>query len=127
MYSTAPYTRLAEAEYLGEPQSGDQEMGVGVSTSQLQNPNVSLPTKTAVPLATGMWQWPATFIIIAVLLILGKVITEKAGKDSEFATVRIGLENFWVVGSLSVLFIFAMKMSAYLLKWAPAIQFFGFV
>jgi hypothetical protein len=120
------YTPLREEQFLGDPSAGDFDMGAGVSSSQLQNPNVSLsgrqkPTTGAPGL--GMY----TFAFAIVLLVVVKIVAERAGNAEEFRTVRVGLENFFVVGTMAALWFFAIKMVAYLTKWNPLVQFAGFI
>jgi hypothetical protein len=124
MYNNGSYVSLAEAEYLGEPTSGDFDMGAGVSTSQLQNPNVSL--KSSKQNNAPAWQQsPGAWVMLLVLLVVCKLIAERAGKESEFATVRIGLENWLLVGLMAATFIYAGKMVFFMVKFAPLTQFFG--
>lgn len=127
MYNpTGEYVPLREEQFLGDPSQGDVEQGVGYSTSQLQNPNISLSSSAKVstgPPGLGFGTWA----FIVALLILCKVVAERAGNPEEFRSVRVGLENFWVVGTMSALFIFALKMVAYLLRWNPLSQFASFL
>lgn len=111
------YVPLAYEEWLGEPNSGDFDQGAGTSTSQLQNPNVTIPKNQAKAVPGAPWQQSPGFWIMLFLLLAGtKIIIEKAGEKSEFASVRIGLENWWIVGVLAATFIFANRISSYLLK-----------
>jgi hypothetical protein len=127
MYNDVQYTSLAQEEWLGEPHPGDQDQGVGVSTSQLQNPNVSLASTKNATGATGFFQSPAMWVFLAVLLVVVKFVAEKAGKREEFATVRIGLENWFLVGTMAALYFFAAKLVAYKTRIPVLMQFFGFI
>lgn len=117
-----------EEEWLGEPQQGDFSQGAGVSTSQLQNPNVQIIEHHA-PAGPVWVQSPMIFLVIAIILVVVKVLTEKAGEAGEFRTVRIGLENFFIVGLLAALFIYAAKFVSATASWVPTPvkQFFGVV
>jgi len=112
---------LAYEEWLGEPNSGDFDMGGGVSTSQLANPNVSIPKNQSKAAPGAPWQQSPGFWVFLGLLIIGvKYVTEKGGEKSEFSTTRVGLENFLIVGTLASLFIYGNRISSYLLKsWMP--------
>jgi hypothetical protein len=126
MYNaTGEYVPLRDEQFLGEPSSGDFEMGVGTSTSQLQNPNVNLKTAKAAVGSPGLGLY--TWGTIAVLLIAIKLISEKAGKAEEFRTVRVGLENFALVTLMSALGFFVLKLIAFQTKWPPLLQFAGFI
>ncbi len=119
-----------EEQWLGEPQSGDFSQGNGVSTSQLQNPNVQIAEhRSGIASGPVFVQSPMIFVLIVVLLIIVKVLSEKAGEAGEFRTVRIGLENFLIVGLLASLFIYSMKLTSAVASWVPASvkQFFGVV
>lgn len=111
---------LAWEEFLGEPQSGDFNQGQGVSTSQLQNPNVSLAGANA----TGSgFTAPIVAVTILVLLVLIKIVTEKAGKSSEFSSVRIGTENLLIVTLLAALGIYIIKVTAFVTKASWLVPF----
>jgi hypothetical protein len=104
------FRTLAYEEWLGEPQSGDINQGAGVSTSQLQNPNVSLPTganklATLSGPVTSPWIW----VIVIGILILTRVIHEKGGGTS--ATVSIGLDSLWRVGLLAMVWFYGAKVA----------------
>ncbi len=120
-------TQLRDEQWLGDPNDGDINQGVGFSTSQLQNPNVSIPSnavsKAAGAPGLGVYTWLFAFG----LLVLVKFVSERAGKDEEFRTVRIGLENIFIVGTMSALWFFALKIAAYKTKWPPLVQFAGFI
>lgn len=123
---------------LGDIHSGDLNQGKGVSTSQLQRVTVSpfqgdrdvradaedaagrstlgniaahamSKTRSGAGSSLGVWA------VLFVLLVLVKIVTEKAGEASEFATVRIGLENWFVVGALALTFGYVFKVGAALL------------
>jgi len=128
MYSaTGEYVPLREEQYLGDPSSGDFGQGEGLSTSQLQNPNVSLPNaatkKTVGAPGLGLYTW----LFAVGLLIAVKLVSERAGKAEEFRTVRVGLENLFLVGTMAALWFFVLKLIAYQTKWAPLVQFAGFI
>ncbi len=127
MYSDQSYTPLAVAEYLGDPQTGDFDMGAGLSTSQLQNPNVALPAPASLPQATGWFQSPAVLGLVVILLILVKILSEKAGSADEFRTVRVGFENWFIVGALAATWIFVWKTIALTWRNPAVLQFFGFI
>lgn len=119
-----------EEEWLGQPQQGDFDQGAGVSTSQLANPNVQIAEhRTGLASGPVFVQSPMIWVIIAVVLVVIKVLTEKAGEAGEFRTVRIGLENFLIVGLLASLFIYAAKFASAAASWVPGPvkQFFGVV
>jgi hypothetical protein len=123
----APYTPLRDEQWLGDPNAGDFDMGVGQSTSQLQNPNVNI-TANATAKAVGapglgLYTWLFAFG----LLVAVKLVSENAGKAEEFRTVRVGLENLFLVGTMSALWFMALKLIAYRTKWAPLVQFAGFI
>ena len=107
----------AEEQYLGSPTSGDFSQGHGVSTSQLANPNVTLEENHP-QLASGpAWtQSPGVWVVVVVILIATKLITEKGGEKSEFASVRIGFESWFVVGLLAASFIYAGKVGTATLR-----------
>lgn len=118
-----PYRSLAEAEWLGDPQEGSFDQGRGVSISQLQNPNVSLNT-TKQNNAPAWQQSPGAWVLLIVLLIVCKLVAERA-KPSEFSSVRVGLENWLLVGLMAATFIYAGKITFYMVKFGPMTQFFG--
>lgn len=117
------YRSLAEAEYLGEPVSGSFDMGNGPSISSLQNPNVSL-NQTKQNNAPAWQQSPGAWVLLIVLLVVCKLVAERA-KPSEFSSVRIGLENWLLVGLMAATFIYAGKITFYMVKFGPLTQFFG--
>lgn len=121
------HSSLAEEQWLGDAHTGDFDMGAGVSTSQLQNPSVTLNQTKGGTGAAGFFQSPTIWVLIIVVLVITKLLAEKAGKGDEFKTVKIGLENWFIVGALAATWIFAWKMISYLTKFGPAIQFFGFI
>lgn len=127
MYQTGgDYVPLREEQWLGDPSSGDIDQGQGVSTSQLQNPNISLAparAKQAGSPGLGFYTWGFALV----LLIVVKVVAERAGNAEEFRTVRVGLENFFIVGTMAALWFFGLKVIAYLTKWNPLVQFAGFI
>lgn len=121
-----------EPEWLGEPEAGSFNMGGGISTPALANPNVSLEesSKNKGKISGGLlMQSPGVWIVVVVLLIAVKLIAEKAGEKSEFASVRVGLENWFVVGLLAVTFLYVFKTSVALLpgnsNMVKAIKQFG--
>jgi hypothetical protein len=129
MYNaTGEYVPLRDEQWLGDPSAGDFDQGVGTSTSQLQNPNVNLAATsagaTAVgPKGLGLYTW----LFALGLLVAVKLVSEKAGKAEEFRTVRVGLENLFLVGTMSALWFFVIKLIAYQTKWPPLVQFAGFI
>ena len=76
-------------------------------------------------------QSPGVWAIAIGLLVLVKFVTEKAGDKSEFASIRIGLESWFVVGLMSATFIYVMKIASQstipIISSAAAEQFFGAV
>lgn len=119
---------VPEPDLLGNIHSGDLTQGSGVSTVQLQNPNVPLnPTKTIN--GSIFLQSPLVWAMAIALLIIVKLVAENAGQKSEFSSVRVGLENWFVVGVLAATFIYALKTSAALLpssaNWAMVIRQFA--
>ena len=117
------YRSLAEAEYLGEPGQGSFDMGVGISDSQKQNPNVSL--NAGKQDNSPAWQQsPGAWILLVVLLVVCKLVAERA-KPSEFSSVRVGLENWVLVGLMAATFIYAGKITFYMVNFKPLTQFFG--
>ena len=121
------YVPLRDEQTSGDPSSGDFEQGVGLSTSQLQNPNVSLASSSAKAAVgkpgLGLYTW----LFALGLLIAVKLVSERAGKAEEFRTVRVGLENLFLVGTMAALWFFCLKLIAYQTKWAPLVQFAGFI
>lgn len=117
------YRSLAQEEWLGEPTQGSFDMGSGVSTSQLQNPNVSIASSKQNN-APAWQQSPGAWVLLVVLLIICKLVAERA-KPSEFSSVRIGLENWLLVGLMAATFIYAGKITFYMVKFGPMMQFFG--
>ncbi len=119
-------TSLAYQElYRGEPHAGDFDMGSGFSTSQLQNPNTHVPASTTV--APGPIQSPAIWGMIIVLLIIIKLLAEKAGKASEFSTVRVGFENLFLVTLMAAIGFYALKVGVNVVSATPTAlkQFVG--
>lgn len=114
MFTDDTVHSLAYEEWLGEPHSGDFSLGEGTSTSQLQNPNISLAANRAGSGISGpaLLQSPLMVAIIIALLVGVKLTTEKAGERSEFSTVRIGLENLFIVGTMAALWIFGNRIAA---------------
>jgi len=103
------YAELGDEEMLGLPRQGDFDQGVGTSTSQLMNPNVSLASTRAIASGPPWQQSLLTFGIILLVLAVIKVVTERGGEKSEFATSRIGIENWLVNGLMVALFFYATK------------------
>lgn len=120
-----------EEEWLGLGRVGDFEQGAGESTASLQNPNVSIVASKESKLASGppFLQSPMVWIVGVSILVIVKVLSEKAGDAGEFRTVKIGLENFFIVGLLASLFIYAAKFASASASWMPGPikQFFGVV
>lgn len=119
-------TPYPQAQWLGDPHMGDVDQGVGVSTSQMANVNVAIGE--ARPIASGppLMQSPGVWIFIALLLVGVKYLSESAGEKSEFATTRIGLENWFINGSMAATFFYVTKIGATLLPVPGAVkQFFG--
>jgi hypothetical protein len=121
---------LAYEEWLGEPQSGDFDQGSGVSTSQLQNPNVSIEAHK--PNASGTsaslpayMQSPGVWFLLLALLVVVRIVEHYGGRESEFKGVRIGLENWAKVGLLSATFLYAAKTLTTIYRLGPITQFFG--
>jgi hypothetical protein len=128
-----------EADTLGNIEPGDLQQGSGLSTSQLgrvtisrnddmrqagraageamgksglQNAGEALMGKKVHGGSSLM-----IFGIIVGLLLLIRFVAEKAGERSEFASVRIGLENLAVVGLLATIWIYGEKIAVALLPW----------
>lgn len=143
---------ITQADTLGDIHSGDLQQGRGISTSQAGR--VGLATgggnrDAAADMAQGasqgvganLWQTLTgqkrsggtsltVWLVFLGLLILIKCVAERAGEKSEFASVRIGLENWFVVGGLAATFLYAAKMGSALLPWRNGIvsaiqEFFG--
>jgi hypothetical protein len=116
-----------QEELLGLPNIGDANQGQGVSTSQLQNPNVGLTGKG--PLASGppLTQSPAIWIGAILLLVALKLVVEKGGDKSEFSSIRIGFEAWVVVGLLAATFFYAIRTGVNAWPGAPGAlkQFVG--
>lgn len=117
------YSPLAQEEWLGEPTQGSFDMGTGVSVSQLQNPNVGI-AQTRQNNAPAWQQSPGAWVLLVVLLIVCKLVAERA-KPSEFSSVRVGLENWVLIGLMAATFIYAGKITFYLINFGPMKQFFG--
>jgi hypothetical protein len=121
---------LAYEEWLGEPQSGDFDQGAGVSTSQLQNPNVSIEEHKAPASGTGknvpaLLQSPGVWLGLLALLVVVRFVEHYGGRDGEFKSIRLGLENWFKVGLLSATFLFAAKTLTTIYRVGPITQFFG--
>lgn len=134
------FGRVVTEDTLGDIHPGDLNMGAGVSTSQLANPNVPItePELEATKDArvgrqhSLIMESPGIWAVAIVLLILTKIVAEGAGNKAEFATVRIGLENLFVVGTMAAIWFFILKGSAALISgnnWFTAAfkQFAGLI
>jgi hypothetical protein len=125
------------ANTLGDIHHGDLNQGDGVSSQQLGRVGIEIGDDTrdrkadareaAGKSATenfldnvmgkkrsgggslGIW------IVAIALLVMVKIVSEKAGEAGEFSTVRIGLENWFIVGALALTFGYVFKVSAALL------------
>lgn len=135
---------------LGLIHRGDLQQGAGVSTAQLGRVTVSpfgddraarsdahdaagksafqnivenaLNKKRSGGGSLGVW------LVFLVLLVLVKYFAEKSGEASEFSSVRIGLENWFVVGALSLTFAYMFKVGSALLPntgWAAPVREFA--
>lgn len=134
-------------DLLGENHPGDYQQGVDVSTSQLGNVNVSLTeeghrSKNRAKRVASQSTWEnfvdnirgslGAWLCAIVALVVVKVLSEKAGDKSEFSTVRIGLENWFIVGLLAITFIFSAKVGIGLVPsdssfWEAIREFVGVV
>lgn len=114
----------AGEDYRGEPTQGEFEQGSGVATQQLQNPNV---TRAQSHVPTGPWysQSPGVWVALAAFLFAFALIHRS--HTDEYKRVRIGLENWWVVGLLAATFIYVFKTGTAAVAGVPAPirQFFG--
>ncbi len=121
---------MQEEEWLGDHRVGDFEQGQGISSAGLANPNITLPALHP-GLASGpaFTQSPGIWVLVVAFLVIVKIVSEKAGEAGEFATVKIGLENFLIIGLISSLFIYSAKFASASASWVPGPvkQFFGVV
>jgi hypothetical protein len=131
MYSSVG---IVEPDELGEIHSGDVNQGDGVSTGQLGNVNVPLngahdQHQRKVASSNPLTQSPLVWAVVVGCLVLVKYLTEKAGDKSEFSTIRIGLENWFIGGLIAATFIFVLKVCAALnpsdAPWAMAVRQFA--
>jgi hypothetical protein len=65
--------------------------------------------------------------MIIVLLIIIKLLAEKAGKASEFSTVRVGFENLFLVTLMAAIGFYALKVGVNVVSATPTAlkQFVG--
>lgn len=119
MYAVHP-----DEEWLGDPQQGTFEQGNGVATQQLQNPNVTLAGAKAP--AAGSFQKLLMVLGVAFAILVGLAFIHRQHAD-EYKRVRIGLENWFVVGLMAATWIFIFKtgVTATANAPAPVKQFFG--
>lgn len=116
-----------DEEYLGDPQQGTFEQGVGVPDVALQNPNVSL-ADGVVSRGHPMLQSPGILIGLAIVaIVLGYI---DRGHTDEFKRVRIGFDNLFRVGVLAAIFIYITKTGSALITARSGFmyavkQFFG--
>lgn len=118
------YAEVQEEQWLGEPQQGNFDQGVGVSTQQLQNPNTTVQ-HTSVSSAHPFMQSPGVWIGIIAVLFLFALIHRK--HTDEYKRVRVGFDAWFIVGLMSATFIYAFKVGTAAIPQTPhAIrQFFG--
>jgi hypothetical protein len=112
---------------------GDLIQGGGESTQEKANvnsmPGGNSPGKAFAATTPGLLQSPIFWITAVALLIFIKMLAERAGESEEFRTVRIGLENWMIVGLLAVTFIYAFKTSVSFIPsgagWAMGLRQFA--
>jgi hypothetical protein len=116
---------FAEAQYLGDPQSGTFNMGDGVSTQQLQNPNVSIRENRRI--AGGHpWMQSLGVALVVILILIGlEALLRKGGENG--ARVRIGLENLLYITAMAAVGFYMLKTGVGVWKGAPGAlkQFVG--
>ena len=129
------------ADTLGNIEPGDLQQGVGISTSQLGRVGISRADtdrsqshavtdaagKTGLQnvgeAITGQKDHGTSLMVVGVfilLLALVKYVTEKAGDKGEFASVRVGFENLFIIGTMASLWIYGEKIAVALLPWNNA-------
>lgn len=112
---------------------GDLQQGAGVSTQEKSNVNTlpagNSPGTTFALTTPPLLQSPVFWATAVALLIAIKWLAERTGKGDEFKSVRIGLENWFVVGLLAVTFIYAFKFSVSFIPssdgWAMGLRQFA--
>lgn len=128
---TEPEEPITGYDDLGDIHSGDLQQGDGVSTSQLSRVTVSpfggdrahKADQADIASKSGLENFVdnlkgnknsggslgVLFAVIAGLWII-KVLIEKAGEEREFATTRIGLENFTFNGAMAMVFFYIVTV-----------------
>lgn len=126
------YTGIVDPDELtlNDPHSGDFQQGSGVSTAQISNVNVGPSEDHPANLRGSIFtQSPAVLLTLIAILIIVKMVAENAGQKSEFSSVRVGLENWFVVTLLAVTGIYVFKTSVALIpssaRWAMALRQFA--
>jgi uncharacterized membrane protein len=78
---------------------------------------------------TGSGSSLMVWVVIALVLIAVKMVSEKAGEAREFATVRIGLENWFIVTGLAATGLYVLHVGSALIpskgKFAQAFREFA--
>lgn len=118
---------------LNDLEPGDLVQGGGISTQEKANvnslPGGNSPGRAYSATTPGLLQSPVFWLTTVFILILIKVMAEKAGSGEEFRSVRVGLENWVVVGLLAVTFIYAFKASVAFIPsgagWAMGLRQFA--
>lgn len=112
---------------LNDPSSGDFSQGDGVATQQKANVNVE-PHEDHPARMDGSFltQSPLMWLTLVAILIAVKFMAERAGQKAEFSSVRVGLENWFVVTLLAITGIYVFKTSVALIpsdaRWAMSLR-----
>lgn len=124
MYDDGP--QFAEANYLGDPQSGSFNMGDGVSTQQLSNPNVSVHENTRIASGHPWTQSLGVLVVVILALVALEAIIRKGGEGG--ARMRVGVENSLLAAAMVAVWFYIAKTSVNLLPVPGAVrQFVGVI
>lgn len=118
--------QFAEANWLGDPQVGSFSMGDGVSTQQLQNPNVSIHENTRIASGHPWSQSLGVLAVVILVLVVLEAIIRKSGEGG--ARMRVGVENSFLAALMVAVWFYIFKTSAPLLPVPGAVkQFVGVI
>lgn len=114
----------AEAQFLGDPQQGTFDQGVGVSTQQLQNPNTTLGENRRIASGPAWMQSLGVLVGVVIFLAIVEAIIRRGGEGG--ARARIGIENSFLISLMVAAWFYMYKTAAPLLPLPGAVkQFIG--